>query len=173
MKLSSKSPGKESASHINWKTPNASPYSSSHQTPISYHQSATMRSPLSPYSQSPITRPSLSASPGNSSSNSPGGITYHHYGSPSTYQVRYWCRKLETSILQMMGKLTVNCLWWCLFSAWLLIVLMIHAGFPKILWEAAKARQFIILSCEDYNKHWIISRPSSLKAACPDCKSIS
>ncbi|XP_011076099.2 DUF21 domain-containing protein At5g52790-like isoform X1 [Sesamum indicum] len=87
VKLSSKSPGKESASHINWKTPNASPYSSSHQTPISYHQSATMRSPLSPYSQSPITRPSLSASPGNSSSNSPGGITYHHYGSPSTYQV--------------------------------------------------------------------------------------
>ncbi|KAL0318086.1 UNVERIFIED_CONTAM: DUF21 domain-containing protein [Sesamum angustifolium] len=87
VKLSSKSPGKESASHLNWKSPNASPYSSSHQTPISYHQSATMHSPLSPYSQSPITRPSLSASPGNSSSNSPAGIMRPHYGSPSTYQV--------------------------------------------------------------------------------------
>ncbi|KAL0400686.1 UNVERIFIED_CONTAM: DUF21 domain-containing protein [Sesamum latifolium] len=87
VKLSSKSPGKESASQLNWKSPNASPYSSSHQTPISYQQSATMRSPLSPYSQSPITRPSLSASPGNSSSNSPGGIMRPHYGSPSTCQV--------------------------------------------------------------------------------------
>ncbi|KAK4480727.1 hypothetical protein RD792_013809 [Penstemon davidsonii] len=55
-----------------------SPYSSSsHQT----------RSPVSPYTQSPITRASLSASPGNSSSTSPLGITRPFYGSPSTYQM--------------------------------------------------------------------------------------
>ncbi|KAK6155644.1 hypothetical protein DH2020_009892 [Rehmannia glutinosa] len=69
------------------RTPNASPFSSIHQTPISYHQTPTTRSPLSPYTQSPITRPSISTSPGNSSSTSPVGIIHPHYGSPSSYQV--------------------------------------------------------------------------------------
>ncbi|KAL8544104.1 hypothetical protein ACS0TY_004590 [Phlomoides rotata] len=85
VKLSSKSPGKASTSQPSWCSPIASPYSSSHQTPISYHQSATTRSPLSPYTQSPIMRPSFSSSPGNSSSTSPAGIMRPLHSSPSTY----------------------------------------------------------------------------------------
>ncbi|KAL7107036.1 hypothetical protein ACP275_06G028700 [Erythranthe tilingii] len=72
LRLSSKSP---------------SPYSSIHQTPISCHQTATTRSPLSPYTQSPIFRPSLSNSTGNSASASPVGIVGPIYGSPSNYQI--------------------------------------------------------------------------------------
>ncbi|KAL9163246.1 hypothetical protein ABFS82_06G027900 [Erythranthe guttata] len=64
-----------------------SPYSSIHQTPISCHQTATTRSPLSPYTQSPIFRPSLSNSTGNSASASPVGNVGPIYGSPSNYQI--------------------------------------------------------------------------------------
>ncbi|KAH6804592.1 CBS domain protein with a domain protein [Perilla frutescens var. frutescens] len=63
----SQSPGKAHST-------TASPYSSRHQTAI-------MRSPLSPYNQSPI----ISSSAGNSSSASPAGTKSAHQGSPSTY----------------------------------------------------------------------------------------
>ncbi|XP_042002733.1 DUF21 domain-containing protein At5g52790-like isoform X1 [Salvia splendens] len=76
-KMSSQSPGK-------LRTPTASPYSSSHQTPFSYHQTALMRSPLSPYIQSPISSPHISSSAGNSAPASPVGIK-HPQGSPSIY----------------------------------------------------------------------------------------
>ncbi|KZV36463.1 hypothetical protein F511_15968 [Dorcoceras hygrometricum] len=98
VKFGPKSPGMASPSHLNWRSPTGSPFSYSHQTPLScnqtditrsplsYHQTATTRSPLSPYIQSPV-RPSLSPSLGNSVANSKNGIARPRCGSPSTYQV--------------------------------------------------------------------------------------
>ncbi|XP_073019628.1 DUF21 domain-containing protein At5g52790-like [Primulina eburnea] len=87
VKFGPKSPGMASPAHLNWRSPTGSPYSSSHQTPLSYHQTATTSSPLSPYIQSPVTRPSHSPSLGNSVANSTNGIARPRCGSPSTYQV--------------------------------------------------------------------------------------
>ncbi|CAI9767697.1 unnamed protein product [Fraxinus pennsylvanica] len=87
VKHSSKSTGIASASQPNSQTPVTSPFSSTHQTPISYHHTPILRSPISPYTRSPITRPTLSASPGNSAATSPVGFTHPFCNSPSTSQV--------------------------------------------------------------------------------------
>ncbi|GAV76312.1 CBS domain-containing protein/DUF21 domain-containing protein [Cephalotus follicularis] len=60
-----RSPGATSASHVLWRSPVASPLSSSYQTPFSScHQSPVQHSPISPYIQSQLVRPTLSASTG-------------------------------------------------------------------------------------------------------------
>ncbi|XP_027171687.1 DUF21 domain-containing protein At5g52790-like [Coffea eugenioides] len=66
-----RSPGAASASNVNRKTPMVSPLSSAHQTPISYHHTPLLRSPISPYTPSPCARPTLYASPGKFTMNSP------------------------------------------------------------------------------------------------------
>ncbi|CDP16482.1 unnamed protein product [Coffea canephora] len=66
-----RSPGAASASNVNRQTPMVSPLSSAHQTPISYHHTPLLRSPISPYTPSPCARPTLYASPGKFTMNSP------------------------------------------------------------------------------------------------------
>ena len=66
-----RSPGAASASNVNRQTPMVSPLSSAHQTPISYHHTPLLRSPISPYIPSPCARPTLYASPGKFTMNSP------------------------------------------------------------------------------------------------------
>ncbi|CAA2964038.1 DUF21 domain-containing protein At5g52790-like [Olea europaea var. sylvestris] len=87
VKHSSKSPGIASASQPNRQTPVPSPFSSTHKMSISYLHTPILRSPISPYTASPIARPTLSASPGNSAATSPVGFTRPLCNSPSTYQV--------------------------------------------------------------------------------------
>ena len=86
---SSRSP--RAPSHTMWRTPVASPLSSSHQTPISpYHHSPILRSPIAPYIQSPFTRPTLPESlesPGTSLPNSPVGFSGLIRSSPSSHRV--------------------------------------------------------------------------------------
>ncbi|KAI5657833.1 hypothetical protein M9H77_26626 [Catharanthus roseus] len=66
MKRLSRSPGGGSPSKSNWRSPVASPLSSAHQTPTSYHLTPPrIHSPISPYNQSPFVRPTLYSSPGN------------------------------------------------------------------------------------------------------------
>ncbi|WCJ36728.1 hypothetical protein M5689_017909 [Euphorbia peplus] len=58
------SPASGSPSHIQWRTPVASPVSSYHISPLSsYNQSPILHSPVPPYVRSPFIRPTLSASP--------------------------------------------------------------------------------------------------------------
>ncbi|KAH7864340.1 hypothetical protein Vadar_028517 [Vaccinium darrowii] len=71
---SSRSPGAASATGIHWRTPEPSPLSS--YTPI-------LRSPLSPYIQPPLVRPTLYASPGKFIPNSPSGYMRPVLSSPS------------------------------------------------------------------------------------------
>ncbi|KAI8540400.1 hypothetical protein RHMOL_Rhmol09G0260800 [Rhododendron molle] len=84
--LSSRSPG--APSHMTWRTPGASPLSSSHPTPASYHQTAILRSPIAPYMPSPLIRPTLCPSPGQSVSTSPAaGFSGLVRSSPSSHRV--------------------------------------------------------------------------------------
>ncbi|KAF7132596.1 hypothetical protein RHSIM_Rhsim09G0200900 [Rhododendron simsii] len=84
--LSSRSPG--APSHMTWRTPGASPLSSSHPTPASYHQTAILRSPMAPYMPSPLIRPTLCPSPGQSVSTSPAaGFSGLVRSSPSSHRV--------------------------------------------------------------------------------------
>ncbi|KAA8539964.1 hypothetical protein F0562_026656 [Nyssa sinensis] len=88
IKSASRSPVAPSASHLSWRTPVASPLSSSHQTPVSScHHTPILRSPISPYIQSPFVRPTLSASPGKSTLNSPAAFTGPARSSPSSHRV--------------------------------------------------------------------------------------
>ncbi|XP_057508485.1 DUF21 domain-containing protein At5g52790-like isoform X2 [Actinidia eriantha] len=81
-----RSPG--APSHTMWRTPVASPLSSSHQTPVSpYHHSPILRSPIAPYIQSPFTRPTLPESPGKSLPNSPVRFLGLIHSSPSSHRV--------------------------------------------------------------------------------------
>ncbi|KAJ9164230.1 hypothetical protein P3X46_023832 [Hevea brasiliensis] len=78
-----RSPIAASASHIQWRTPVASPVSSYHQSPLpSCNHTPILHSPIPPYVCSPLARPTLSASPGKSVPNSPAA----HY-SPSSHRV--------------------------------------------------------------------------------------
>ncbi|CAK9176917.1 unnamed protein product [Ilex paraguariensis] len=91
IRSASGSPGAASASHMNWRSPVASPFSSKHQTPLSsYQHTPVLRSPISPYIQSPFVRPILSSSPGKSVPNpaAAGTATGPVRGSPSSHRVR-------------------------------------------------------------------------------------
>ncbi|KAF2315562.1 hypothetical protein GH714_040070 [Hevea brasiliensis] len=78
-----RSPIAASASHIQWRTPVASPVSSYHQSPLpSCNHTPILHSPIPPYVCSPLARPTLSASPGKSVPNSPAA----HY-SPSSHRL--------------------------------------------------------------------------------------
>lgn len=73
---------------MTWRTPGASPLSSSHPTPASYHQTAILRSPIAPYMPSPLIRPTLCPSPGQSVSTSPAaGFSGLVRSSPSSHRV--------------------------------------------------------------------------------------
>ncbi|PON58208.1 CBS domain containing protein [Parasponia andersonii] len=74
---SSRSP-RRSMSHLHWRTPEQSPLSS--YTPI-------IRSPSAPHTRPPFLRPTLYASPGKSSPNSPAHSGGSVYTSPSSYRV--------------------------------------------------------------------------------------
>ncbi|KAL3521570.1 hypothetical protein ACH5RR_019719 [Cinchona calisaya] len=82
----SRSPGTASASNAKRRTPVASPLSSAHQTPISYHHTPTLRSPISSYAPSPYARPILYASPGNFPANSPVRNAQPIRSSPPSHQ---------------------------------------------------------------------------------------
>lgn len=87
--------GAASASHLDWKTLVSSPLPSSpsHTPDSSHHQISALSSPISPFIQSPFTKPTLYASPRNSTPNSPLGPIS---SSPSSYRVsRKSYEKLE------------------------------------------------------------------------------
>lgn len=94
--LSSKSHGAPSLT--NWRTPGASPLSSSHPTPASYHQTAILRSPIAPYMPSPLIRPTLCPSPGQSVLNSPAA----GFSSPSPHRVCLNSQSKQYFTLNMM-----------------------------------------------------------------------
>ncbi|KAK9291535.1 hypothetical protein L1049_019483 [Liquidambar formosana] len=97
-----RSPGAPSASHLHWRTPEASPLSSYHQTPVtSYNHTPVLRSPISPYIPSPFIRPALSASPGQPIPNSPAGVAGPGYSSPSS---RWVSRKSYEKLRQPGGS---------------------------------------------------------------------
>ncbi|KAF5442172.1 hypothetical protein F2P56_034861 [Juglans regia] len=87
---SSRSPGqRSSASHLIWRTPEPSPLSS---------YTNLLRSPISPYIQPPLVRPTLYASPGRiSTPNFPAGSAGCFHSSPSPHRVS---RKLYEKLLR-------------------------------------------------------------------------
>ncbi|KAG2700556.1 hypothetical protein I3760_06G003500 [Carya illinoinensis] len=86
---SSRSPQRSSASHLIWRTPEPSPLSS---------YTHLLRSPISPYVQPPLVRPTLYASPGRiSTPNSPAGSAGCFISSPSPHRVS---RKLYEKLLR-------------------------------------------------------------------------
>ncbi|XP_059429675.1 DUF21 domain-containing protein At5g52790-like [Corylus avellana] len=84
---SSASPRRSSASHPCWRTPEPSPLSS---------YTHILRSPIAPYVQTPLVRPTLYASPGRSIPNSPARSAVRVHSSPSSHQVS---RKLYKKLL--------------------------------------------------------------------------
>ncbi|KVI07120.1 Cystathionine beta-synthase, core [Cynara cardunculus var. scolymus] len=83
------------SSHLDWKTLVSSPLPvSPSNTPDSlHHQISALSSPISPFIQSPFTKPTLYASPRKSTPNSPMGLIS---SSPSSYKVsRKSYEKLE------------------------------------------------------------------------------
>ncbi|KAJ9545873.1 hypothetical protein OSB04_025580 [Centaurea solstitialis] len=87
---SSKRSGAASASHLDWKNLVASPLASSpsHTPDSSHHQISALSSPISPFIQSPFTKPTLHASPRKSTPSSPLGPIS---SSPSSYKVSHRC----------------------------------------------------------------------------------
>ncbi|KAF8389348.1 hypothetical protein HHK36_026042 [Tetracentron sinense] len=75
-----RSPGAASVSHLQCRTPLASPLSS-------YHHTSILRSPVTPYIHAPGPIPTLSVSPINSIPNSPAEVTGPGRSSPSSYRV--------------------------------------------------------------------------------------
>ncbi|KAJ4705943.1 DUF21 domain-containing protein [Melia azedarach] len=84
----SSSPGAAFVSRLR-RTPTASPLPSNHdQTPLSScNHTPVLRSPVSPYIQSPFVRPTLSASPVKSTPNSPAALAETACYSPSSQRV--------------------------------------------------------------------------------------
>jgi hypothetical protein len=75
---SSRSPRRSSASYPYWRTPEPSPLSS---------YTHILRSPIAPYVQTPLVRPTIYASPGRSIPNSPAGSAGRVHSSPSSHRV--------------------------------------------------------------------------------------
>ncbi|KDP22217.1 hypothetical protein JCGZ_26048 [Jatropha curcas] len=94
-----RSPIVASASHIQWRSPLASPASSHHQTPLSScNHTPTLHSPIPPYIRSPMIRPALSFSPGRSVPNS-SAETAHYSSSPHRVSRKSYAKLREAQQL--------------------------------------------------------------------------
>ncbi|KAK6262400.1 hypothetical protein QUC31_008216 [Theobroma cacao] len=80
-----RSPRAATASHLHWRSPTASPISSCHGSPLSSKPHSP--APVAPYVQSPLSKPTLCASPRKPIPNSPSKVSGAAQYSPSPHQV--------------------------------------------------------------------------------------
>ncbi|XP_021279479.1 DUF21 domain-containing protein At5g52790 [Herrania umbratica] len=79
-----RSPRAATASHLHWRSPTVSPISSCHGSPLSSKPHSP--APVAPYVQSPLSKPTLCASPGKPITNSPSKVSGAAQYSPSPHQ---------------------------------------------------------------------------------------